>query len=187
MRHSFRPKPIVAALWTAFALQLPVAFAADITNTPPSGSGFVVKDNTGVTDRFRVQETGTVTIPGLPTGSTANTVTCFDSASGRLGPCATGASATLGVFGTGTNSANVGGGGAQCTLGEVTLTAATVYGANHLKADGSLLQISQNTALFSLLGTNFGGNGSTTFALPNLTSAAPNGLTYIICALGVYP
>jgi hypothetical protein len=50
----------------------------------------VVKDNTGLTDRFRVQETGTVTIPGLPTGSTTNTVTCFDSASGRLGPCASG-------------------------------------------------------------------------------------------------
>src|SRR5258707_8400381 len=35
-------------------------------------------------------------------------------------------------------------------------------------ADGQLLSISQNTALFSLLGTTFGGNGQTTFALPNL-------------------
>ena len=34
--------------------------------------------------------------------------------------------------------------------------------------DGQLLPISQNTALFSLLGTNFGGNGKTTFGLPNL-------------------
>ena len=33
---------------------------------------------------------------------------------------------------------------------------------------GQLLPISQNTALFSLLGTNFGGNGQTTFALPDL-------------------
>lgn len=33
---------------------------------------------------------------------------------------------------------------------------------------GQLLAISQNTALFSLLGTNFGGNGQTNFALPNL-------------------
>lgn len=90
MRQSIRPQPIVAALWTAFALQVPVAFAADITNTPPAGSGFVVKDNTGVTDRFRVQETGTVTIPSLPAASTANTVTCFDSVTGRLGPCAPG-------------------------------------------------------------------------------------------------
>lgn len=34
--------------------------------------------------------------------------------------------------------------------------------------NGQLLPISQNTALFSLLGTTFGGNGKTTFALPNL-------------------
>lgn len=34
--------------------------------------------------------------------------------------------------------------------------------------DGQILPISQNTALFSLLGTQYGGNGETTFALPNL-------------------
>jgi microcystin-dependent protein len=34
--------------------------------------------------------------------------------------------------------------------------------------DGQLLAIAQNTALFSLLGTNFGGDGMTTFALPDL-------------------
>lgn len=34
--------------------------------------------------------------------------------------------------------------------------------------DGQVLPISQNTALFSLLGTTYGGNGMTTFALPNL-------------------
>lgn len=34
--------------------------------------------------------------------------------------------------------------------------------------NGQLLSIAQNTALFSLLGTTFGGNGQTTFALPNL-------------------
>lgn len=39
--------------------------------------------------------------------------------------------------------------------------------------DGQLLPISQNTALFSLLGTMYGGNGQTTFALPNLQGSAP--------------
>jgi microcystin-dependent protein len=34
--------------------------------------------------------------------------------------------------------------------------------------DGQLLPISQNTALFSLLGTTYGGDGRSTFALPNL-------------------
>ena len=39
--------------------------------------------------------------------------------------------------------------------------------------DGQLLPISQNTALFSLLGTNYGGNGQSNFALPNLQGSAP--------------
>ncbi len=39
--------------------------------------------------------------------------------------------------------------------------------------DGQLLPIQQNTALFSLLGTTYGGNGQTTFGLPNLSGRAP--------------
>ncbi|HEX8071760.1 MAG TPA: tail fiber protein [Pyrinomonadaceae bacterium] len=39
--------------------------------------------------------------------------------------------------------------------------------------NGQILPISQNTALFSLLGTMYGGNGQTTFALPNLQGSAP--------------
>ena len=39
--------------------------------------------------------------------------------------------------------------------------------------NGQLLPISQNTALFSLLGTTYGGDGKSTFALPNLNGAAP--------------
>jgi microcystin-dependent protein len=39
--------------------------------------------------------------------------------------------------------------------------------------DGQLLPITQNTALFSLLGTNFGGDGKSTFALPNLQGCVP--------------
>jgi len=39
--------------------------------------------------------------------------------------------------------------------------------------DGQLLSISQNTALFSLLGTNFGGNGTQTFGLPDLRGRLP--------------
>ena len=38
--------------------------------------------------------------------------------------------------------------------------------------DGQLLPISQNTALFSLLGTNYGGDGKSTFGLPNLQGSA---------------
>ncbi len=41
--------------------------------------------------------------------------------------------------------------------------------------NGQVLPISQNTALFSLLGTTYGGNGQSTFALPNLQAKAPAG------------
>jgi len=41
--------------------------------------------------------------------------------------------------------------------------------------DGQLLPISQNTALFSLLGTFYGGDGKSTFALPNLEGSTPIG------------
>lgn len=39
--------------------------------------------------------------------------------------------------------------------------------------DGQLMPISQNTALFSLLGTNYGGDGRSTFGLPNLEGSVP--------------
>ncbi|MEA2870128.1 MAG: hypothetical protein QOH67_104 [Hyphomicrobiales bacterium] len=39
--------------------------------------------------------------------------------------------------------------------------------------DGQLLPLSQNTALFSLLGTTYGGDGKSTFALPNMQGNAP--------------
>ena len=39
--------------------------------------------------------------------------------------------------------------------------------------NGQLLPINQNQALFSLLGTTYGGNGQTTFALPNLQGRTP--------------
>jgi microcystin-dependent protein len=41
--------------------------------------------------------------------------------------------------------------------------------------NGQLMPISQNTALFSLLGTTYGGDGRSTFALPNLAGATPLG------------
>lgn len=44
---------------------------------------------------------------------------------------------------------------------------------NWAMCDGQIIQIRQNTALFSLLGTTYGGNGESTFALPNLMGRAP--------------
>ena len=44
-----------------------------------------------------------------------------------------------------------------------------------LPCDGRLIPISQNTALFSLLGTTYGGNGQSNFALPDLNGRTPMG------------
>ena len=53
--------------------------------------------------------------------------------------------------------------------------------------NGQILPINQNQALFSLLGTTYGGDGRTTYGLPDLRAAAPNGLTYSICTQGIFP
>src|SRR5687768_8083651 len=56
--------------------------------------------------------------------------------------------------------------GADVYLGEVQTSGANFCPRGFAPMNGQLLSISQNTALFSLLGTTYGGNGQTTFALP---------------------
>lgn len=56
------------------------------------------------------------------------------------------------------------------TLANIRLFAGNFAPGDALSANGQLRAIGQNTALFSLLGTNFGGDGITTFALPDLSS-----------------
>ena len=98
-----------------------------------------------------------------------------------------GPAGTTGLIGTKTNQGAVGASGATCTLGEVLLTAGNTVNGTTLLANGQTLPISSNTALLSLLGTEYGGNGTTTFALPNLQKSAPDGLSYSICVSGVFP
>jgi microcystin-dependent protein len=58
-------------------------------------------------------------------------------------------------------------------LGEVRMFAGNFAPQGWAMCQGQLLSISQNAALFSLLGTNFGGNGTSTFGLPNFQGTAP--------------
>ena len=60
-------------------------------------------------------------------------------------------------------------------VGEVRIFTGNFPPTGWAFCDGQLLPISQNTALFSLLGTTYGGDGRTTFALPNLQGAMPMG------------
>jgi microcystin-dependent protein len=58
-------------------------------------------------------------------------------------------------------------------VGEIRIFAGNFAPRGWAFCNGQLLSIAQNTPLFALLGTTYGGNGSTTFALPNLQGRAP--------------
>jgi microcystin-dependent protein len=61
----------------------------------------------------------------------------------------------------------------QGVIGVITCFASNFAPRFWAFCNGQLLQISQNTALFSILGTTYGGNGQTTFALPDLRGRVP--------------
>lgn len=57
-----------------------------------------------------------------------------------------------------------------------------------MACEGQVLSIAENSALFSLLGTTYGGNGTSTFALPDLREAGKrDNVHYCIAVTGVYP
>ena len=87
---------VVASLGTPLCAQ-----AADIVAAPAAGHGFVVTDAAGTLVRLRVQEDGTVLIPGVLTSPQEDTYLCFDTASGQLGNClpATGPAGATGPVG----------------------------------------------------------------------------------------
>ena len=76
----------------------------------------------------------------------------------------------------------------SCMLGDILLSANSYgNGGSYMPADGRIMFINTYSALFSLLGTRFGGDGMSTFAVPDLRPLAPNGLQYSICISGNYP
>jgi microcystin-dependent protein len=62
---------------------------------------------------------------------------------------------------------------AEPFIGQLMLVGFNFAPRGWAMCNGQILPIAQNTALFSLLGTTYGGNGQTTFALPNLQSRVP--------------
>jgi len=175
--------------------------------TTPSNSGGTVSSvavsggTTGLTTSGGpITGSGTVTLGGVlgigngGTGATSQTTaltSLLPSQSGNAGKLlgTNGSAASWMVadpgFGTGTNTAAAGNSVIDCVLGQVMLFAGNV--GMGLPADGRTLLISQYPGLYAVLGTRFGGNGTTSFALPNLSNAAPNGLTYMICTEGIFP
>jgi microcystin-dependent protein len=80
---------------------------------------------------------------------------------------------------------------AQMYLGDVATFAFGFCPLGWAEANGQLLQIAEYDALFALIGTQYGGDGQTTFALPNARTAVTltTGATLIQCVslAGVFP
>lgn len=77
---------------------------------------------------------------------------------------------------------------ATCMIGDLILSVNSYGGGGAaIPADGRLLPINGNTALFSTMGNKFGGDGTTDFALPDMRPFAPAGMQYSVCVLGNFP
>jgi microcystin-dependent protein len=63
--------------------------------------------------------------------------------------------------------------GTEPFIGQIAWVAFDFAPRGWLPCEGQLLSIAQNQALFALLGTQYGGNGRTTFALPDMRSRVP--------------
>ena len=63
---------------------------------------------------------------------------------------------------------------AEPYIGMIIIFAGNFAIRGYALCNGQILSIAQNTALFSILGTTYGGNGQTTFALPDLSGRVPN-------------
>jgi microcystin-dependent protein len=61
----------------------------------------------------------------------------------------------------------------QPFLGEIKMFGGNFAPRNYALCNGQVMSIAQNTALFSILGTTYGGNGVQTFALPNMQGRVP--------------
>jgi microcystin-dependent protein len=72
-------------------------------------------------------------------------------------------------------------------VGQVILFAGSRTPLGWFVCTGQEMQISQYPALFSIVGTIYGGDGIHTFALPKLTCAEDPALKYLICYQGEYP
>src|SRR5690606_24771902 len=74
-------------------------------------------------------------------------------------------------------------------LGEISIFAGNFAPRGYTFCEGQELAINQNPALFSILGDKYGGDGKTTFALPDLRKAEESlkGVRYIIAIEGTFP
>ena len=70
-------------------------------------------------------------------------------------------------------------------IGQIMLFAGNFAMKGWAPCNGQLLSIAQNQALFSILGTTYGGDGVQTFALPKIDNVGES--IYLIALQGIYP
>jgi microcystin-dependent protein len=73
-------------------------------------------------------------------------------------------------------------------IGTILLFAFNYAPDGWFSCEGQTLTIAQYQALYALIGTTYGGNGTTNFMLPNLNGASPlPAMKYYICNNGIWP
>jgi len=73
-------------------------------------------------------------------------------------------------------------------VGTIKLFAGSFCPDGYLYCDGQNVSIISNVVLYNVIGTRYGGDGKTTFAIPKLNTDIDNiGVKYIICSSGIYP
>ena len=101
----------------------------------------------------------------------------FDATSGRLGPLAAWNDGPLPTSSTCQGK----------VIGEVWLFGGNFAPQGTVFARGQLLEIDPYISLFSVLGTWYGGDGRINFGVPDLRGLEPEGVSYVICARGIFP
>ena len=129
--------------------------------------------------------------PQGPTGATGSQGSAGaqgqQGAAGPTGPTGSSAAsdAYVAQFGSFTNGGRSSQSTATYAIGQIVLTAGAYAASGCVLANGELLPINQQYAqLFQAIGTTYGGNGTTNFAVPDMRSIAPNHMTYAICYAG---
>lgn len=97
------------------------------------------------------------------------------------------ATAFISNFGSGAGTTHQNSASEDCMLSQVILLAGSVLPKELVPAHGQAIPLNTNLPLFSLLGTVYGGDGTTTFQLPDMRAIEPNNMTYAICVAGRYP
>ena len=81
-----------------------------------------------------------------------------------------------------------GGGGNEMFIGQIVMFPFPYDTSGFMRCDGRILQINQYNALFSLIGTNYGGNGVNDFKIPDMRKMSPNkNIWYHIYTFGILP